>query len=121
MSDISGSNEIYVCPFPKTRDGIPVSKGGGMGPRWGSYGKELYYRTLDGKIMVVKVTAGITFEKPEILCPAPPDPSEQAILYGFPSWDITADGNRFIIPVPVADSTPPPFTIILNWQSLLKK
>jgi eukaryotic-like serine/threonine-protein kinase len=121
MTDISRKNEVYVCPFPKTQEGKCVSKGGGIGPRWGRDGKELYYRTSDGKIMVVKVTAGKNFETPEILFPAPPDLSGQAILFGFPSWDVTPDGNKFLIPVPVTDNTPSPFTVILNWQSSLKK
>jgi hypothetical protein len=94
-----------------------------MGPRCGKDGKELYYRAPDGKVMVVEVTGDPTFQAgtPKPLFQAPPDLSEQAILYAFPTWDVTADGNKFLIPAPVADSSPAPFTVILNWPALLKK
>ena len=130
MSDESGSNEIYVRPFSKDYGGTStikgqwlVSKGGGMGPRWRGDGKELYYRAFDGNIMAVEVTPGATFQagpsKP--LFKAPPDLSEQATLYSFPTWDVTSDGSRFLLPKPVAETSPSPFTVIVNWNSLFKK
>jgi hypothetical protein len=131
MSDESGSNEIYVRPFSQASGGASsesggkwqVSKGGGIGPRWRGNGRELYYRAPDGKVMAVEITPGPRFQfgMPKPLFQAPPDLSEQAILYAFPTWDVTADGNRFLLPAPVAESSPSPFTVILNWPSLLKK
>ena len=92
-----------------------------MGARWRGDSKELYYRAPDGKIMAVEVKADKTFGEPKLLFQAPPDLSEQATLYAFPTWDVTADGSRFLIPVPVAESSPSPFNVILNWPALLKK
>jgi len=37
------------------------------------------------------------------------------------TWDVTADGQRFFMPAAVAEGTPSPFNVILNWTSLLKK
>jgi Tol biopolymer transport system component len=61
VSDESGSNEIYVRGSPQASGASSeaggkwqVSVGGGMGPRWRRDGKELYYRALDGKVMVVE-------------------------------------------------------------------
>ena len=36
-------------------------------------------------------------------------------------WDATADGKRFLVAVPINESTPAPFTSVLNWQAGLKK
>jgi len=33
-----------------------------------------------------------------------------------PSWDVTADGRRFLFLVPESDNTLVPFTVLLNWQ-----
>jgi hypothetical protein len=40
---------------------------------------------------------------------------------GAEARDVTADGKRFLVAVPLAQSTPPPFTVVLNWQSQSKK
>ena len=36
-------------------------------------------------------------------------------------WDASADGKRFLVAVPINESTPAPFTVVLNWQAGLKK
>jgi len=40
---------------------------------------------------------------------------------GFIGGDVTADGRRFLVGVPVAQSASVPFTVLLNWQATLKK
>ena len=44
-----------------------------------------------------------------------------AASYIYYYWCATADGKRFLIPTPVAESTPPLFAVVLNWTALLKK
>ena len=36
-------------------------------------------------------------------------------------WGVTADGNRFLLAVPAKQSAPAPFTVVLNWNSAMKK
>jgi hypothetical protein len=36
-------------------------------------------------------------------------------------WDVSADGKLFLLAVPQSESTPAPFTVVLNWQAALKK
>jgi hypothetical protein len=36
-------------------------------------------------------------------------------------FDATADGQRFLINQPIADSSDVPVTVIVNWPALLKK
>jgi Tol biopolymer transport system component len=69
VSDESGSNEIYVRSFSQgsgessaTGGKWQVSVGGGTGPRWRRDGKELYYRTPNGKVMAVAVAADTVFQ-----------------------------------------------------------
>jgi Tol biopolymer transport system component len=115
VSNESGRNEIYVREFLSSASaaGSLVSKGGGEEPHWAADGKELLY--LGGRnLMSVDVTTGASFGagEPKALFQLP---------LGADAWDVTADGKRFLVAVPLAQNAPPPFTVILNWQSTLKK
>jgi hypothetical protein len=39
---------------------------------------------------------------------------------GTSAWDFAADGKRFLVAAPKSRS-PEPYTVVLNWQSGLKK
>jgi eukaryotic-like serine/threonine-protein kinase len=112
-SDASGRSEVYVRGFPEAGEDFVVSKGGGHSPRWRGDGKELYYISLDGKMMAVEVAAGRMFQ------PGTPKPLFQA-SGTLPEWHVTADGQRFLFAVPVGQ-TQAPFTIVSNWMAALKK
>jgi serine/threonine protein kinase len=121
-SDESGSDEIYVREFSSgsaqgSWDAAGkwlISKGGGTAPRWRGDGKELFYVASDGKLMSVSISAKPVFEAgaPRPLFQLPP---------GFIGGDVTSDGRRFLIGVPVAQSASGPFTVLLNWRKTLKK
>jgi eukaryotic-like serine/threonine-protein kinase len=89
-------------------------QGGGTDPRWRGDGKELFYVASDGKLMAVDLSAKPIFKAgaPRPLFQLPP---------GFIGADVTADGRRFLVGVPVAQSASVPFTVVLNWQMILKK
>ena len=121
-SDESGSDEIYVREFSSDSAQGPwdagskwlISKGGGTNPRWRGDGKELFYVAFDGKLTSVDISAKPMFKAgaPRPLFQLPPS---------FIVGDVTADGRRFLIGVPVAQSASVPFTVVLNWQTILKK
>jgi eukaryotic-like serine/threonine-protein kinase len=121
-SDESGSDESYVREFSSgSAQGSwdaggkwLISKGGGTDPRWRGDGKELFYVAPDGKLMSVDISAKPIFKAgaPRPLFQLPP---------GFIGGDVTADGRRFLIGVPVAESASVPFTVVVNWQTILKK
>ncbi len=134
VSDSSGRNEIYVRRFSQgsgetasEAGGIrQISKDGGTGPRWKGDGKELYYRAPDGKVMAVEITAdtgSLVAGTPKPLFQVPPDLSMRSTIFsGFlTSWDVTKDGNRFLLATPASESSLAPFNVILNWTSLPKK
>jgi eukaryotic-like serine/threonine-protein kinase len=121
-SDESGRDEIYVRKFssgsaPGSSDAEGkwlISKEGGTDPKWRGDGKELFYVASDGKLMSVDISAKSAFEAgtPRPLFQLPP---------GSIGGDVTADGKRFLIGMPVAQSASVPFTVVLNWQTNLKK
>ncbi|HSG00700.1 MAG TPA: hypothetical protein VLA20_06195 [Vicinamibacterales bacterium] len=68
QSNESGRTEVYVRPFPPSGGRWQVSDEGGAYARWSYDGRELYYRTDEG-IMMVTVTSGPTFSasRPRLL------------------------------------------------------
>jgi eukaryotic-like serine/threonine-protein kinase len=123
VSDVSGRSEVYVQPFPPSSGGAgnsSVSKNGGYQPRWRRDGKELFYMSLDGKLMAVDVTTNPTFHA-NIAKPL----FQTSMFYGDESapyvfrWDTAADGNRFLIDT-VAQAAEP-VTVVLNWRAGVKK
>jgi Tol biopolymer transport system component len=120
-SDESGRGEIYLRGFSARSAGakVLVSTDGGSHPRWRSDGKELLYLAPDGTMMAADVLVGA---EPRVT-PAKP-------LFKFPSsamgrtiaspavafWDVSPDGRRFLVPVPIEESSQPSFTVVLNWE-----
>ena len=131
VSDETGRNEIYVCEIPQASKGALsesgnkylISKGGGKGPRWRGDGKELYYLAPDGTLMAVQVTADKVFQAatPKPLFKVPAESLTSTAMFGLSNLDVVADGSRFLVTMPISDSMAEPFTVILNWTSLLKK
>jgi len=122
-SNESGRYEIYVRKFSPNSTGASdtagkwqISYGGGQEPRWSADGKELYYVTLDWKVMAVPVSTDPVFQAQNstFLFQAPQQPATT-------EGDYTVDGKRFLFFSPVVQTGQVPFTVVLNWQAGLKK
>ena len=113
QSEESGKPEVYVRPFPGPGGQWQVSTDGGGSPRWRRDGKELFYLSADNKIMAVPVRLGSTFqaEPPTALFSVRPD-----TLY-----DVSADGQRFLVNNPSGEESSPPLTLLTDWTALLKE
>jgi Tol biopolymer transport system component len=123
VSDESGRPEVYVQPFPPSSVGsnkIPISQSGGDQPRWRRNGKELFYFSLDGKLMSVDVTSSPAFHAgiPKHLFSPPLFYGDESAPYVF-RWDVAADGQRFLIDT--IGSASDPVTVVLNWTAELRK
>lgn len=121
-SEVTGSQEVYVRPFPANEAGGQqmVSMGGGMDPLWRRDGKELYY--LNGEaVMAVEITPGavLKFGPPKQLFRAGRQPAGNGPSY---QWAATADGSRFLLNLATAetDQGSQALTLIQNWASGLK-
>ena len=62
-SNESGTNEVYVRPFPATTGARwQVSNGGGVQPRWAADGRELFYLDGSGRLVAAQVRPSAAFE-----------------------------------------------------------
>ena len=93
-----------------------VSTEGGSQPVWRGDGKELFYVAADNKLMSVTVKAEATFEAGTPIALFRIDPSGGG---GF--YDVTRDGQRFLVNTSVTRAESLPITVVVNWTSFLKK
>ena len=114
FSDESGRPEIYVVSFPDGKRKIQVSNGGGSEPLWRTGGKEIFYRRPDGWLMAVAVET-----RPDLKVGTPRPLFE--LPSGSREFDVTSDGQRFLVNVPAVESNALPLSLILNWTAGLKK
>jgi Tol biopolymer transport system component len=112
QTDESGRPEVVLQTFPDSTTRRQVSRDGGMQPRWSRDGRELYFVSLDSKLMATKlVIAGGSVE-----------PAAAATLFtvrvsGVPKhqYSVAADG-RFLVNEVVDDSASSLLTLVLNWK-----
>jgi len=121
VSDESGRPEIWVQRFPvSSSEGtkMRISVDGGGQPRWRGDGKELFFMSLDGRLMATDVSIGSALKPriPKALFAVPIHIGDVTDSF---QWDVAAHGDRFLIAT--AATTSEPLTVVLNWTSALKK
>jgi Tol biopolymer transport system component len=111
----SGDFQIVVQPFPKAARPYQVSAYGGTQPRWSADGKELFFISLDGKMMASSIT--LQNGVPSATKPAPLFPVSIASGLGAnrQEYAVSRDG-KFLINEPSKIESLPPITVILNWR-----
>ena len=124
-SDENGNYQIYVQSFsPEGKLGADkkiVSTTGGTSPVWRRDGNELFFLAPDGQMMAAPVKTGgaeFEFDAPKALFKTRTMSLEGGIYHEF---DVSPDGQRFLIGTLVGDSKAAPPTVIMNWTALLKK
>jgi Tol biopolymer transport system component len=120
-SNETGSWEIYVSPFPSVNGKWQVSSAGGQEPRWRQDGKELFYLSADGKMMAVPVTAGASFAAGSPVALFQTHRRQPVSSLDVSSYDVSGDGQRFLIDTKVDEASAAPLSILLNWASELEK
>jgi Tol biopolymer transport system component len=115
----SGTPEVYLTTYPALDGKWQVSQGGGVQPRWRRSGGELYYLALDRRMMAVDVR---TASSPDIgvpralfQAPVPRDLNERNL------YDVTPDGQRFLLVTTSEANRVPPLTVVLHWEADLSK
>jgi serine/threonine-protein kinase len=119
-SDESGRGEVYVRPFEGRGVKLQVSVDGGDAPRW--VDGEILYRSGD-RVMAARVDASqtLTVAKPSVLFEAP---RPHAFLNDNwnGDWDVSSDGQRFVMVEVPSDATPPAnLNVVINWFEELKR
>ena len=120
-SNETGSWEVYVSPFPSPNSKWQVSKGGGEEPRWRRDGKELFFLSGEGKMMAVPVQTGGNFEAGPPVTLFQTHTRQPISSMDLFSYDVTADGRKFLINTRVDEPNAAPLSILLNWASELEK
>jgi serine/threonine protein kinase len=123
ISNESGRYEVYVRTFPATTGGRwQISQTGGIAPRWSGEGKELFFYAADGRLMAAEIAADAAVQVRNLV------PLFEARLLNGPTistgfraqYDVTPDGKRFLVNIPVEEAAAPPITTVLNWTAALK-
>jgi Tol biopolymer transport system component len=113
----SGRPQVYVKGFP-TGAKVQISNDGGFDPVWRRDGRELFYRNGD-RMMAVPVTAGDSFDngRPQELWRGPYSPGMSSSC-GAPgltssNYDVTPDGQRFLMIQDEDDATTSSASLVL--------
>jgi serine/threonine-protein kinase len=98
-SNESGILQVYVRAFPDQGGRWQVSNAAASYPRWSRSGRELFFRTTDGQIMVASYTVkGDSFlaDKPRVWT------GKRLVNVGqLRSYDLAPDGKRIAALMPV--------------------
>ncbi len=113
-SNQSGEREIYIRSFPDATGLRRVSANGGAQVRWRTDGKELFYVEGDSLMAVpVATTSTLTIGAAEKLFS-----DDSLVIRSGGSWltyDVTADGQRFILREAEAGTSDVKLRVVQNW------
>jgi serine/threonine protein kinase/WD40 repeat protein len=120
-SNESGRWEVYVTSFPDANGKWQVSTDGGEQPRWRGDGKEIYFLSSDAKLMAVSVDTNNEFQSgtPAVLFQT--EPREQVATTEQVVYDVSRDGQQFLVNSKYDNGSAHPMSVILNWKSEIKK
>src|SRR5262249_25605021 len=113
VADDTGGSDVYVQAFPATSRRWRVSTSGGDDPQWRRDGRELFYVAANGWLTAVAVTdhgESISFGAPQTLFRIP---MKYTLLRN--RYSVGADGNHFLVDLPVDEDAGVPMTVIVNW------
>ena len=119
-SNVSGSLEVYVQPFPDLGATVRASPNGGVEPIWSPSGDRLYYRSANGRrVFAVDVLGGdpLRFGSEELLFEGGFEPG---VKWGS-KWDIHPDGDRFLMLQAEYPDPPQGIRVVANWFDELER
>jgi Tol biopolymer transport system component len=123
-SNESGRSEVYIQPYPGPGPRYAVSRDGGSSPAWARDGRELFYLLpgADGQVTMmtapVMTTRGLSTGTPMKLFQG------RFLVSGSSrSYDVAADGRRFIMVQPQEQAALPVSHIVIvqNWIEELRR
>jgi Tol biopolymer transport system component len=111
QSTATGSQDVYVRPFPAPGREWRISVSGGSAPKWRGDGAELYYAGPDNRLYAVRMRLPASGDALEHETPVP-----LFAFRGSPIFVPSKDGQRFLIRQMLEDPPTPAITLIQNWQ-----
>lgn len=115
-TDESGRREVYAVSFPDGQGKVQISNAGGVSAKWSRSGREILYAAFDGTVTSVEVdtSRGLRPGTPKLLFRLPEGT-------GLEAWDVSTDGERFLLNVPVTKSASVPLAVVFNWVAGLRR
>jgi serine/threonine protein kinase len=120
----SGKFEICVKQFPGPGRVYKISNGGGSQPRWNPKGGELFYIDPEANLMAVSIQVEgdeLKHGNPKSLFMTKIRGRGTTSSLNKIQYDVSKDGQRFLINVTDEEPVTNPITIITNWTKLLEK
>jgi Tol biopolymer transport system component len=118
VSRESGRREVYVRRIDGSGGKWQISTDHAENPRWKADGAELYYLTYDQEVMAVKVATDGQFQAEN-----PVKLFDYRFRYptgiNFP-YDVTADGQKFLVNGRLTDGEPGEIVVVQNWAEEFK-
>ncbi len=111
QSNETGRYEIFVAAFPQPGGKWQASQAGGAEPRWNPNGRELFF--VDNQNYIVSLEVEPTVDGFRS--------GAQRQLFqwhaGSTQWryDVSPDGQRFLVTAPLQENLTAPVTLITNW------
>ena len=103
--------------FPGPGGKWQLSTEGGEDPSWSRDGKEIFYIAPGNRLMAVPVKAGRI-----------PSPGRRSFLFEArfrqdtgQQYDVSADGQRFLIAADLSEASASPITLVQNWLTGRKR
>ena len=118
----AGEYQVWIASFPTFDRRRRVSPEGGGQAIWRSDGRELFYLTPTGKLMVVAVNAPAGSADVDVAAPVElfQSPFTSPTL-SIDQYAVSRDGQRFLFIQPrAASGTRPPMVVVVNWAEGLK-
>ncbi len=121
VSNELGQFEIYVQVFPGPGAKWKISTDGGHMPVWSHDGWELFFIAPGRRLMSVGIKTGLELEidVPKFLFVTR---IKDVPVFGSPGdYDVSPDGQRFLINTLVEEADATSITLVLNWFEELKR
>jgi Tol biopolymer transport system component len=112
----TGEAEVYIRSVSNASLRWQVSAAGGTDPRWRGDARELFYISGNSWLTAVEFADGRP-AAPRQLFHVHVSPPGNPYLSNY---DVTADGRRFLVKVPVQDVTASPVHVLSNWVAALQ-
>ncbi len=113
-SEETGKWQVFVCRFPDGANKLQLTAAGGADAHWTRGDGEIVYVGEDRRSFYA-----IPFEPGR-----EPGPDAARLLFRLPysvsMWDVTKDGERFLVLAPERSPGEPSTTFIVDWPAMLR-
>ena len=115
----AGRYQVFVLPFPELQTRWQVSQDGGNWPRWRRDGGELFFVSEDRMLRSVRIGGGDGFAAAAPVPLFPLRTGNTGLTYPA-EYDVSADGERFVVCQVPEHAPATAITIITDWEGLLR-